>query len=110
MYLTLRNEFGCTEAIIDEDCGLKRFYQVAQLLTEGLQINFVNKEDELDTLVWGFRYKNHGLILHYNIYTGISLYPQQFKAALKSDNEAVVELATYLEDRLFIHTSRKHLS
>jgi len=31
MSLTLRIALGCTEAILDDDGGLKRFYQVADI-------------------------------------------------------------------------------
>jgi hypothetical protein len=37
MSLTLRTDFGCTEAIIDDDCGLKRFYEVANILSDDLE-------------------------------------------------------------------------
>ena len=50
MSLTLRTDFGCTEAIIDDDCGLKRFYEVANILSDDLEIKFTNKEDDFDTL------------------------------------------------------------
>ena len=39
MSLTLRTDFGCTEAVIDDDCGLKRFYEVANILSDDLDIN-----------------------------------------------------------------------
>ena len=67
MSLTLRTDFGCTEAIIDDDCGLKRFYEVANILTDDLEIRFTNKEDDFDTLTWDFVFRNHILTLHYNI-------------------------------------------
>lgn len=110
MSLTLRTDFGCTEAIIDDDCGLKRFYEVANILTQQLAIDFSNKEDDFETLNWNFRYKNHSLTLHYNIYTGISLYPQKFREAPLNDNDAVVEVAQFLENELIIHASRRYLS
>ena len=69
MSLTLRTDFGCTEAIIDDDCGLKRFYEVANILSDDLEIKFQNKEDDFDTLTWDFHFKGSTLTLHYNIYT-----------------------------------------
>ena len=42
MSLTLRTDFGCTEAIIEDDCGLKRFYEVANILSDDLEIKFSN--------------------------------------------------------------------
>ena len=110
MSLTLRTDFGCTEAIIDDDCGLKRFYEVAEILSEDLEIKFTRKEDDFDTLTWDFLYRNHVLTLHYNIYTGISIYPYRFREAPRKDNDAVVEIAKFLEDKLQVNTSRKYLS
>ncbi|MBY0537334.1 MAG: DUF3630 family protein [Chitinophagaceae bacterium] len=110
MSLTLRNDFGCTEAIIDDDCGLKRFYEVANILSDDLEIKFTKKEDDFDTLTWCFAYKNHALTLHYNIYTGISIFPHKFREAPRNDNEAVVEVAKFLENKLLIHTAKRFLS
>lgn len=110
MSLILRTDFGCTEAIIDDDCGLQRFYEVADLLTDELDINFTNKENDFDTLTWNFVFRKHGLTLHYNIYTGISIYPSKFREAPRKDNDAVVELAKYLEGKLLITNARRYLS
>ena len=109
MSLTLRTDFGCTEAIIDDDCGLKRFYEVANILTDDLEIKFTNKEDDFDTLTWDFVFKNHILTLHYNIYTGISIYPHKIKEAARRDNDAVIEVAKYLETKLLVNKARRYL-
>ncbi len=110
MSLILRTDFGCTEAIIDDDCGLQRFYEVADVLSEELDINFTRKENDFDTLTWDFVFRKHLLTLHYNIYTGISIYPRKFREAPRPDNDAVVELAKYLEGKLLISNARKYLS
>ncbi|GAO41711.1 DUF3630 family protein [Flavihumibacter petaseus] len=106
----LHTHDGFTEAVIDEDGGLKRFYEVANLLTEGLKVRFSSKLDDFDSLIWDFKYKGQPLILHYNIYTGICLYPKQAKKAIERDNKAVEEVAGYLESRLLINTARKFIS
>ena len=110
MSLTLRTDFGCTEAIIDDDCGLKRFYEVANILSDDLSIKFTNKEDDFDTLTWDFVFRNHVLTLYYNIYTGISIYPRKFRQAVRKENDAVVEVARFLETKLLVHSSKKYLS
>ncbi len=101
MSLTLRTSMGCTEAIIADDGSLKRFYQVADILSEDLRISFSNKEDDFDTIDWEFKFKGHNLTLHYNIYNGISIFPTKTRDALNKDNKAVVELANVLESLLF---------
>lgn len=109
MSLTLRTDFGCTEAIIDDDCGLKRFYEVANILLDDLKIRFTNKQDDFDTLTWNFTYKGHLLTLYYNIYTGISIYPYKFKEAPRKDNDAVIEVAKLLESKLLVNQAKRYL-
>ncbi|HLX92252.1 MAG TPA: DUF3630 family protein [Puia sp.] len=110
MSLTLRTDFGCTEAVIDDDCGLKRFYEVANILSDDLEIRFTQKTDDFDSMMWDFAFKGHTLTLHYNIYTGISIYPRKFREAVRKDNDAVVEVAKFLETKLMINTAKKFLS
>lgn len=110
MSLTLRTDFGCTEAIIDDDCGLKRFYEVANMLTDQLAIRFTAKQDDFDTLTWNFLYRGLSLTLHYNIYTGISIYPFKTREAKRKENDAVVEVARFLEQKLGVFKSRRFVA
>lgn len=96
MHLTLRNDFGCLEAVIDRNCGFDKFYGIAGLLTEKLCLQFINKIDDLDTSYWDFIYKGQKLTLHYNIYDGVSILPVRHKNAIAKDNEAIKELAGVL--------------
>jgi hypothetical protein len=100
MSLTLRTTLGCTEAVIDDDGGLKRFYQIADILSDDLQVSFVNKEDDFDAISWNFQMGHHELTLQYSIYNGISMFPTKTNNARKRDNKAVVELANVLEGKL----------
>ena len=100
MSLTLRTTLGCTEAVIDGDGGLKRFYQIADILSDELKVNFTGKEDDFDAISWNFLLGHHELTLQYSIYNGISLFPTKTKDARKKENHAVVELANVLEGKL----------
>ncbi|HLO80901.1 MAG TPA: DUF3630 family protein [Chitinophagaceae bacterium] len=97
MDLTLRNDYGCTEAVIAENCGFDKFYKVADLLVEKIKIKFTNKIDDSDTSYWDFIFKGHKLTLHYNIYDGVSIFPRNWKEAVRRDNDAVKELADILK-------------
>lgn len=97
MNLTLRNDYGCTEAVIDENCGFDKFYGVAGLLADKLQVQFTNKIDDLDTSYWDFNYNGHKLTLHYNIYDGVSILPVRLRRAVAKDNEAIKDLAGVLQ-------------
>ena len=107
MSLTLRTTLGCTEAVIDDDGGLKRFYQIADILSDDLKVSFINKEDDFDAISWDFEINHHLLTLHYSIYNGISMFPTRTKDARKRDNNAVVELANVLEGKLMNIDMRK---
>ena len=106
----LHTHDGFTEAIIDEDGGLKRFYEVANLLVDELKISFSAKLDDFDSLTWDFAYKGNPLCLHYNIYTGICLYPKQSTKAIGRDNKAVADVAGFIESRLMVNTARKFIA
>lgn len=100
MSLTLRTALGCTEAVIDDDGGLKRFYQIASILSDDFEVNFTDKEDDFDAISWNFALGNYKLTLHYSIYNGISMFPTKTKDARRRENSAVVELANVLVGKL----------
>lgn len=100
MSLTLRNALGFTEAVLDEDGSLQRFYQLADILTDALGAELLTKEDDFDAITQDFVLNHHLLTLRYSIYNGISLYPTATAAARKKDSLAVVELARVLEGKL----------
>lgn len=100
MCLTLRTALGCTEAVIDDDAELNRFYLIADILKTELQVKFTNKEDDFDAINWDFSFGKHLITLCYSIYNGISLFPTHMQDASKRANQAVVELANVLEGKL----------
>ena len=100
MSLTLRTSLGCTEAVIDDDGGLKRFYQIAGVLSDEFEVNFTNKEDDFDAISWDFSFGNYKLTLHYSIYNGISIFPTRTADARRRENRAVEELSNVLEGKL----------
>jgi hypothetical protein len=100
MSLTLRTNLGCTEVVIADDGGLKQFYHAADVLSQELGIKFLNKEDDFDTIDWEFKFKGQTLTLHYNIYTGITIFPSKTRDAMNKENKAVVELANLLDNKI----------
>ena len=107
MSLTLRTTLGCTEAVIDGDGNLKRFYQIASILSDELQAAFVNKEDDFDAISWDFQLQKYLLTLQYSIYNGITLFPTKTKDAHRRDNDAVVQVANLLEGKLITADQQK---
>ena len=100
MNLTLRTTLGCTEAVLDSGGGLKRFYQIASILSDDLNVAFTSKEDDFDAINWAFQLDRYDLTLQYSIYNGISLFPTKMAEARRRENEAVVQLANVLQGKL----------
>ena len=96
----IKTTAGWTELVIDDDCEFDKFYRTAKLLKTEFKLRFTNKIDDYDTLYWDFKYKTNKLVLHYNIYLGISIFPLAFKEATESDNASVIEIGTLLFQKL----------
>lgn len=96
MSYRLTSATGSIEAVIDDNCGMKKFYSIANLLAKECKVKFVSKEDNSDTVDWHFNYKGHKLMLHYNIYNGVSVCNKSSR-----DNDAVNEIAAILEQKCY---------
>ena len=96
----LTTNAGNTEAVIDDNCGISKFYAIAQTLADDLQIKFLNQVDDVETLNWDFHYQNQLLTLHYNIYNGVSVFPLHIKSK-QQENNAVIAIAQFLERKAF---------
>lgn len=92
----LKTPQGNTEAVIDDNCGISKFYAIANSLTNGLKVNFQKQVDDAESIDWEFKYKDQLLTLHYSIFNGVSIYPQH-KKNLQLENNAVIEVAHFLE-------------
>ena len=95
MCYQLKTDYGTTEAVIDDNCGISKFYAIASTLADELQVKFLNQVDDAESLDWDFQYKDNFLTLHYSIFNGVSILPQHLKSK-KKDNTAVMEVANYL--------------
>jgi hypothetical protein len=95
----LKTNYGGTEAVIDDNCGISKFYMMP-IPHDELQVKFLNQVDDADSLDWDFQYKNYYLTLHYNIFNGVSIMPQSHKGKRK-ENKAVLEIANFLESRAY---------
>lgn len=96
----LKTNNGGTEAVIDDNCGISKFYAIASTLANDLKVKFLNQVDDSDTLDWDFTYKKNLLTLHYSIFNGVSIFPRQIKAA-KTNRNAVKEVASFLESKVY---------
>ena len=101
MCYQLKTPYGATEAVIDDNCGISKFYAIASTLADDLQVKFLNQVDDAESLDWDFQYKDNFLTLHYSIFNGVSILPQHLLKSKQKDNNAVMELAYYLERRAY---------
>lgn len=100
MGIKIDKEKTYTKAIIDENCNYDKFYQIVDLLKKDFKIDFINELDGLDSLYWDFVYKNSNLTIHYNIYTGISIFPIAINKATSIDNQNVIEIGELIWQKL----------
>lgn len=96
MSYQLNSPLGTLEAVIDDNCGMKKFYSIANVMARELKVKFVGKEDESDIVEWHFKYKGQALTLHYNIYNGVSIFNKAGKP-----NKVISELANFLQGKVF---------
>jgi len=96
----LKTSFGGTEAVIDDNCGLSKFYSIAGTLSDELKVQFINQIDDADTMSWDFKYKKHRLTLQYSIFNGVSILPQPIKDMAGAD-KAVREIASLLVKKAY---------
>jgi hypothetical protein len=100
MGLHFTSDKGAAEAIIDDNCGISKFYAIANFLSEDLQVNFLNQIDDAESLLWDFKYKENLLTLHFSIFNGVSISHQQMNN-LTGQNNAVLEVAYFLKQKAF---------
>jgi hypothetical protein len=100
MCYQLKTTNGSTEAVIDDNCGISKFYAIASTLADDLQVKFINQVDDAESLDWDFEYKEHYLTLHYSIFGGVSIFPQQLNST-KKIHGAVMEVANFLQCRAY---------
>ena len=89
------NDYNTTySTIIDDNASLQQFYLLTNELSRIRKVRFTDKLDEADSIEWNFKYRGHPLSLSYNIYTGVTLSPQNSK-----DVKVVMELAGKLKSK-----------
>lgn len=96
----LRTSFGGTEAVIDDNCGISKFYSIAGTLKNVLKVRFLTQINNSNVFSWKFKYKDHILILQYSVFNGVSILPQPAENAALSDN-VIHEISRMLVNRAY---------
>lgn len=86
------------ETIIDDNCGISKFYAIATTLCDELNVVFLNQADDGESINWDFRYKKNLLTLHFDVYGGVSIIQEVQKGG---NTELAHELGEWLHSRVF---------
>lgn len=92
------NSFGFKEIIVNENCEFEVFYLCAENLARNLNIVYTKQIDDYDSLYWELNFMGSMFILHYNIYLGISIYPEKARNASDADNEILGIIYELIKD------------
>ena len=89
------NDYNTTySTVIDDNASLQQFYVLTNELSRIRKVRFTGKLDEVDSIEWNFKYRGYPLSLHYSIYSGVTLTPQNSK-----DSKVVIELVGKLKGK-----------
>jgi len=87
-----QSEYGYTQIVISDNCEFDDFYSYADLLKNKLQVNYLNRLDDFDTLYWTFLFDGTSFDLSYNVFLGINIYPSKGFRSSAEENELVKKL------------------
>jgi hypothetical protein len=94
------NKTGFTELIVSDNCEWDEFYFFAGKLKEQLKISYKEKSTGLDSCYLLFDFEGCNMMVHYNIYMGISIYPEKGELARELDNQKVMTIFNTLSLRI----------
>lgn len=74
-----------------------RFLHFTKKIEKELNVSFTEKIDDFDSLFWIFEYKSCKMVVSYDVFHGISIYPKNAKMATEEDNLKIYDLKEALE-------------
>ena len=81
---------------LKESCEYEDFYQIISLLEEKFGGSVVEKLDDFDGLFWCVRVDEVDMVVHYNIYEGVVLYPEKRVVDIEKANLTVKHIGERL--------------
>jgi hypothetical protein len=85
-----------TETIIDDNCGISKFYSIATALSDELNVVFLNQVDNGESIDWDFNYQKNTLTLHFDVYGGVSIVQNG-----GTPQQVTNELSNWLHSRVY---------
>lgn len=86
------NPIGFKEIVVIESCDFEEFYLYAEKLKKKLNIVYTKQIDDFDSLYWQFIFVGSIMVLSYDTFLGISIYPQDGKKSTAIDNQRIEEI------------------
>lgn len=84
------------EIEITDNAEFAEFYLFADQLMEIAGITYGTKLDDFDSMYWDFSYKGVGMVLHYNIFLGISIFLRKTANASLEEKNSLRKLSELL--------------
>ncbi len=95
MFMKLFRRKKTRRNLFDVPAVLNDFYALAHKLGELQNVQFKEKDDNGDSILWKFNYKGNKYTLSFSIYNGLSIYTSE-NAKSKSVKKAEEELTEIL--------------
>ncbi|MEO6521580.1 MAG: DUF3630 family protein [Mucilaginibacter sp.] len=86
------NPIGFKEIVVVDSCDFEEFYLYAEKLKSHLGIVYTKQIDDFDSLYWQFVFEDSIIVLSYDTFLGISIYPQDGNKSTLIDNQRIEEL------------------
>jgi hypothetical protein len=94
-------ERGWTEVAINSNCEFNDFYTIANVLETVFNLTFNQNLNDFNSITYyDFEYQGSKLVIHYNIYLGVSIFPAALKNATVEDNDMTIEISSLLVKEL----------
>ncbi|MFT4203244.1 MAG: hypothetical protein QM610_04960 [Chitinophagaceae bacterium] len=98
MFMKLFRRERKNRNIFDVPAVLDDFYALAHKLGQMQNVQFKEKDDNGDSILWRFNYKGNKYTLSFSIYNGLSIYTQETlrsKASKKAEEELAGVVNSY---------------
>jgi hypothetical protein len=86
------NPIGFKEIVVSDSCDFEEFYLYAEKLKNHLDIVYTKQIDDFDSLYWQFIFVGSVMVLSYDTFLGISIYPQDGNKSTAIDNQRIEEI------------------
>jgi hypothetical protein len=97
------NEYDINEIIVCSDCSYDDFVAVAALVSNSLGINYLEKIGDYESQYWNFEFEGISITIHYNLYLGISIFPEKKQVPAEIKNQTIIQIFEKLNN---IHVLR----